>query len=338
MSQQSETVWKGYAIHDIKKPTEFKVIDFEPKRAGDYDIDIEITCCGICASDVHTITGGWSEDIIIPMITGHEVAGRVARVGPKVTEFKSDNENYCVTGGVDTYNAKYENGDIAHGGYATAIRAHERFVFKLPDGLSDEDAAPMLCGGLTVYGPLKNYGVGKGTKLGLLGLGGLGHFAVMFANALGAEVTVLSHSADKEDDARKMGAKHFINTSEKDFAKGHEHEFDIILSTVDAATAIALADYFPLLKLHGRFHSVGLPNDAVEINFMSMAGNAANLSVSHIGSKKQAQEMLQLAADKGLKTWKEILPMQEAGKGVQNLLDNKVRYRSVLMQDITKSA
>ncbi|KAM0790296.1 hypothetical protein ACM66B_005597 [Microbotryomycetes sp. NB124-2] len=361
MSNAEEITWKGYAIHDVDKPTTFKVVDFKPKTPGDYDIDIAVNCCGICASDVHTITGGWGRDIILPMITGHEIAGKVVRVGPKVTEFKvgdragvgaqvcscfecepckTDNENYCVTGGVDTYNAKYENGDIAHGGYSTAARVHERFVFPIPDGLADEDAAPMMCGGLTVFGPLKNYGVTKGTKLAVAGVGGLGHFAIMLGSALGAEVTAISHSADKEQDARKMGATNFVNTSKDDFSKDYDHYFDMILTTIDSSKGLDLAQFFSMLKLHGRLHTVGLPNvdDPPTISFQSMAGNAAQMSCSHIGNKKQAIEMLELAAKNGIKTWKEVLPMKDAGKGVQNLLDNKVRYRTVLVQDITKSA
>ncbi|KAK4049799.1 alcohol dehydrogenase [Microbotryomycetes sp. JL201] len=361
MSSSQETDWRGYAVHNVDKPTSFDLIDFKPKTPGDYDIDIAINCCGICASDVHTITGGWGRDIILPMITGHEIAGKVVRVGSKVTEFKvgdragvgaqvcscfkcepceTDNENYCVTGGVDTYNAKYENGDIAHGGYSTATRVHERFVFPIPEGLADEDAAPMMCGGLTVYGPLKNYGVGKGTKLGVLGIGGLGHFAVMFGAALGAEVTAISHSDSKKDDALKMGAKAFLNTTNEGFEEKYSGYFDMILTTVDASKGLPMEKLFPMLKLHGRLHTVGLPNidDPPSITFQSMAGNAAQLSCSHIGNKKQAIEMLELAAKNGIKTWKEVLPMKDAGKGVQNLLDNKVRYRTVLIQDINKSA
>ncbi|SCV73976.1 BQ2448_6406 [Microbotryum intermedium] len=348
--------FKGYAIHDTNKYTEFEVIDFMPKTFGDYDIEIKINCCGVCSSDVHTVTGGWGEPIL-PLITGHEIAGIVTRVGFKSSgEFKvgdragvgaqvcscfecdpckTDNENYCVKGGVDTYNAKYENGDIAHGGYSTGIRVHERFVFRLPDALSDEDAAPMLCGGLTVFAPLKNHGVKEGSKVAIVGIGGLGHFAIQFAKALGAEVTAFSHQADKEEDARAMGVTDFVLTSKKDFAKDYAQKFDLVLSTVDDAAGLPIGELISMLRLFGVFHSVGLPDKPIpELKFQELAGNGASIAVSHIGSKKQANEMLALAAEKGVKTWKEVLPMKDAGKGVQGVKDNKVRYRYVLKVDI----
>ncbi|KAL8292147.1 hypothetical protein RQP46_001613 [Phenoliferia psychrophenolica] len=350
----SDIHFQGYAIHDTAKYTDFKVIDFTPKTFGEYDIDIKINAC-----DVHTLTGGWGEPIL-PLISGHEVAGIVTKVGPKVTEFKvgdragvgaqvcscfecgpckSDNENYCVTGGVDTYNAKYENGDIAHGGYSSGIRVHERFVFPLPEGLSDEDAAPMLCGGLTVFAPMLRFGVKKGTKVGIAGLGGLGHFAVQFAAALGADVTVFSHQADKEADAKKMGASNFVLTTNKDFAKQHAFEFDFILSTIDDAAGIPLPDFFSMLRVHGNFHSCGLPDKPFEpFSPAALASNGASLSVSHIGSKKEVKEMLKLAVAKGVTTYKEVIPMSELAKGIQAVKDNKVRYRYVLKPDFSSSA
>ncbi|KAI5479411.1 zinc-type alcohol dehydrogenase [Pseudohyphozyma bogoriensis] len=307
----SDLQFKGYALHDTNKYTEYEVIDFKPKTFGDYDIDIKINVCGICSSGV------------------------VAKVGPKVTEFKvgdragvgaqvcscfeckpckSDNENYCKKGGVDTYNAKYENGDIAHGGYSTGVRVHERFVFKLPDELKDEDAASMLCGGLTVYSPLVRYGVGPGKNIAVCGLGGLGHYAVQFAKALGADVTVFSHQADKEADAKKMGAKEFVLTTKKDFAKPYAFAFDFILSTVDDSAGLPITDFLPMLAVESHFHSVGLPDKPLpEFQAQALAGNGASISVT---------------------TWKELIPMKDVGKGIQGVKDNKVRYRYVMKVDI----
>jgi len=350
---------KGYAIHDTKKYTDFKVIDFKSKSQGPYDIDIATTYCGVCSSDVHTITGGWGEPIL-PLVSGHEIAGKVVAVGEKVTEFKvgdravvgaqvcscfeckaceNDLENYCMGSGdkgpVDTYNAKYENGDIAHGGYSNGVRVHERFVFAVPEGLKDEDVAPMACGGLTVFAPLEFYGTGPGKKVGIVGIGGLGHFAVQFAAALGAEVTAFTHQGDKIEDAKKMGAKHVVNTSEKEFEKNHAFEFDLLLSTVDDSKAISLPQLTSMLNVHGRLHMVGLPDKELEaFKAQALAGNGASISVSHIGSKVQANKMYKLAAEKGVTTWKEIIPMKDVGKAIEGVKTNKARYRYVLKMDL----
>jgi len=353
----AQTSFKGYAIHDTKKWTDFQLVDFQPKRMEDYDVEIKITYCGVCGSDVHTITGGWSEDIITPMITGHEIVGKVTAVGPKVKEFKvgdragvgaqawscmdcnrckSDNENYCKSQ-VDTYNAKYPHtGDIAHGGYSTGCRVHEQFVFPIPDNLEDKYAAPMLCGGLTVYSPLVRHGAKKGAKVGIVGLGGLGHFGVMFAaQGLESEVTVFSHSNSKKEDAMKMGAKNFVNTSDEDWVKQAGEDFDLIVSTRDVAEGFPIDDFLSILNVHGKFVTCGLPDNPLpQIPAFAFASNGAFFGGTHIGNKKECVEMLKLAASKGIKTWVEELSMKEASKAVQGVKDNKVRYRYVLKQDI----
>merc|ERR1712225_94696 len=309
----AQTSFKGYAIHDTKKWTDFQVVDFQPKRMEDYDVEIKITYCGVCGSDVHTITGGWSEDIITPMITGHEIVGKVTAVGPKVKEFKvgdragvgaqawscmdcnrckSDNENYCKSQ-VDTYNAKYPHtGDIAHGGYSTGCRVHEQFVFPIPDNLEDKYAAPMLCGGLTVYSPLVRHGA-------------------------------------------KMGAKNFVNTSDEDWVKQAGEDFDLIVSTRDVAEGFPIDDFLSILNVHGKFVTCGLPDNPLpQIPAFAFASNGAFFGGTHIGNKKECVEMLKLAASKGIKTWVEELSMKDASKAVQGVKDNKVRYRYVLKQDI----
>ncbi|GAA5876963.1 hypothetical protein JCM1840_007083 [Sporobolomyces johnsonii] len=350
----SDLQFRGYAIKDTSKWTEFELIDFKPKPFGDYDVDIEIFACGICGSDVHTITGGWGKPEL-PLVSGHEVAGLVRAVGPKVSEFKvgdrvgvgaqldscmeckcckNNNENYCPKQ-IDTYNAKYPDGTVTQGGYSTAIRAPEKFVFAIPEGLDFEDAAPMMCAGLTVYSPMKRFGVKKGTKMAVAGLGGLGHFAVMFGTALGAEVTVFSHNPDKEEDARKMGAVDFVLTSKKDWAKDYALSFDYVLSTIDIAEKMPLADIVGTVDINGQLHICAMPDDEFKLQSQLLAGNGISIASNHIGSKKEAQEMLQLAADKGIKTWKQVIPMKDVGKGVQAVKENNVRYRYVLKQDIT---
>jgi len=349
----SELEFKGYAVHDVQRWTEFKVIDFKPKTADEYDVDIAIQYCGICGSDVHTITGGWGE-IPLPLISGHEITGTVQKVGSKVSEFKvgdrvgvgaqvwscgeckpcgSDNENYCPKS-VDTYGAKYPDGVLAHGGYATAIRATEQFVFKIPDELALDDAAPMMCAGLTVFGPMYRWGVKSGHKVAIAGLGGLGHFAVMFAAAMGAEVTVLSHQANKKEDALKMGATDFVCTADEKWQEPLALKFDYVLSTIDIASKMPLDEIISTLNVNGNLHICAMPDDEFKFQSQTLAGNGASISVNHIGSKKEANAMLKLAAEKGIKTWKQVIPMKDVGKGVQGVKDNSVRYRYVLKQDI----
>lgn len=355
MSVGQKTTFKGYAIHDTKKWDEFKVIDYPSKTMEDYDVEIKINVCGVCGSDVHTITGGWGE-AQLPLVTGHEIAGVVTAVGPKVTEFKvgdragvgaqiwscqkcnrckNDNENYCPEQ-VDTYNSKYPHLDEeTQGGYSNGIRAHEAFTFPIPDGIEDKYAASMFCGGLTVYSPLVRYGTGPGKKIGIIGMGGLGHYAVMFAAALGADVTVFSSSMNKKADAERFGAKHFIDYSKEGWTKEAGKDFDFILSTRDVAEGFPVADFLSILNVNAQFNTVGLPdNPFPAFPGFAFASNGCSFGATHIGSKKEVIAMLKLAADKGLKPDIEEYPMKDAKIAVNRVKKNEVRYRAVLIQDL----
>ncbi|GAA5842022.1 hypothetical protein JCM11251_001991 [Rhodosporidiobolus azoricus] len=354
MSGESSIPYRGYTTTSDKWETDYEVRDFEPTEFREDFIEIAIEYCGICSSDVHTLSGGWGE-VKEPLVSGHEIAGKITRVGPKVTEFKvgdygivgaqldscgkckpcnDDNENYCPEA-IDTYNAPEKDGKLTQGGYSTAIRAPEKFVFHLPEGLAPEDAAPMACGGLTVWSPMMRYGVKKGTKMALVGLGGLGHFAVLFGAALGAEVTVFSHQADKKEDALKMGAKEFVLTDGDDWMKPYAVNFDFILSTIDNSKAIPLTDLVTMLYVNGRLHIAAMPDDELPpFKSQALAGNGATLGVNHIGNKKEAEAMFKFAAEKGIKAWKEILPMKDVAKGIRGVHENNVRYRYVLKQDL----
>ncbi|KPV71669.1 uncharacterized protein RHOBADRAFT_67048 [Rhodotorula graminis WP1] len=350
----SNLQFRGYSIKDTAKWTEFEVRDFEPMGERDDTIDIEVKFCGICSSDVHTITGGWG-DINTPLVSGHEVGGIVRKVGKGVKDFKEgdrvcvgaqidacgkcrqcgDNqENYCPEQ-VDTYNAPAWDGKITQGGYSTAIRAPEKFVFRVPEGVELEDAAPMACGGLTVFSPMHRFGVKQGMKVGVAGLGGLGHFAVMFAVAMGAEVTVFTHQQDKVEDAKKMGASDVVLTTEKDWQKKYAFAFDYILCTIDVSKALPLETLTSMLYVNGQLHLCCMPDDPIEaFKTQSLAANGASISVNHIGNKIEAEAMLRLAAEKGVKAWKEMIPMSQVSKGVQGVKNNDVRYRYVLTQDL----
>ncbi|KAK6908002.1 hypothetical protein I203_102003 [Kwoniella mangroviensis CBS 8507] len=354
MSSPTATA-QGYGISDTSKYTDFSVKEFKLKTPQSDDVTLDIEVCGVCGSDVHTITGGWGE-LSAPWVTpGHEIIGKVTHVGDNVKEFKvgqrvgvgaqvlsclrcdrcnGDNEQYCPEQ-VDTYNAKFPDGVESQGGYSTAIRTNQRFVFAIPDAIKSEDAAPMLCAGLTVFSPLVRNGTGPGKTVGIVGIGGLGHFAIQFAHHLGAKVIVFSHSPNKKEDALSLGADEFVSTSDEGFAEKYFDKIDYILSAADA-NSIPLGDLLSTLKIDGKLTSVGLPDEAWEgLKPQSMASNAACVGCSHIGSKKEANQMLKLAAEKGIKPIiDEVLPMSQAAKAIESVKNNTVRYRYVLKQDL----
>lgn len=353
---------KGYSISDTKKWTDFKVIDFDLKPETDDDVTVAIQFCGICGSDLHTINGGWGELSVPAVIPGHEIVGKVTQVGKNVKDIKvgdrvgvgaqvgscmncsscnTNFENYCLGDGkagcVDTYNSKYADGHPAQGGYSTAIRAHERFVFPLPDAIKSEDAASMFCAGLTVYSPLLRNGCGPGKNVAVVGLGGLGHYAVLFAAAMGADVTVISHSPKKKEDALKMGAKEFVATGEnEEWFKAYgqtKKPFDIIINTA-SSNALDLTALLKTCAVYGNIVMCGMPEDAWKVRSQHLAGNGAGVQGSHIGSKEDVKKMLALAAEKNIKPWIEVLDMKECPGALQRVHDNDIRYRFVLKQDL----
>jgi len=344
--------FEGFMVNDQKDWTTFKKQEFKPKKFEDRDVDIKIDACGVCGSDVHTIDGGWG-DAPMPLCVGHEVIGKAIKVGSKVTtvkvgdrvgvgaqiwsclecdQCKSDNENYCPKQ-IGTYGDPYPDGTIAQGGYASHIRAHEYFTFKIPDAISTEEAAPMLCAGITTYSPLVRAGVGPGKTVAIVGMGGLGHFAVMWANALGADVWVLSHTENKKQDALKLGAKHFVLTTDKDWAKPLAFKFDFVLNSADMTHKFNLPDYLSILKVNSTFHQVGLPDEALQLKPQMFMSNGSQLGVSHIGSRPEMFAMLKLAAEKQLHPIIQTLDVGEKGcaEAVQKVKDNHVRYRYTLV-------
>ncbi|TLS23516.1 uncharacterized protein PpBr36_06083 [Pyricularia pennisetigena] len=345
--------FEGFCVDSPKTWNKFSKQELKPKPFEDYDVDVEIEACGVCGSDIHTLTGGWG-DFQGPLCVGHEVVGRAVRVGSKVrSEIKegdrvgvgaqvwaclkckvcqSKNENYCPHM-VDTYNAKYEDGSSAHGGYASHIRAHEYFTFKIPDGLETEIAAPLLCAGITVYSPLFRAGVGPGKKVAIVGIGGLGHLGVQFSKALGAETYAITHSKSKVEDAKKLGAKEVIVSSDEDWHKPYAFTFDFILNAADALDQFDLPAYMSTLNIGGQFHTVGISDKPMpELTAFAFAPNAAKLTGSHLGNHQEMDDMLKLAAEKNVKPWVETVDVSEEGckKAVEGVKDNKVRYRYTL--------
>ncbi|KAF4313011.1 hypothetical protein SLS57_007349 [Botryosphaeria dothidea] len=346
---------EGFCVTDIKNWSKFTKQEFKLKPFGDRDVDIAIDACGVCASDVHTITGGWGSDIPLPLCVGHEIIGKVVKVGKDVTTIKegdrvgvgaqigadltcgnckADQENYCPNS-IDTYGAPYPDGTISMGGYSSHVRAHEYFTFKIPDALETSLAAPMLCAGLTVFSPLKRLGAGPGKKIGIVGIGGLGHFGILFAKALGAEVYAISHSPNKKEDALKLGAKDFIVTKEKNWAEPWKFAFDFIINTADATDKFNLPDYFSTLKVNGSFHMVGFPDNPLpQIQAQVFAPNGCSMGASHIGNRPEMIEMLELAAKQNVKSWVETIDISEEGckQAVERVYNNdNVRFRFTLV-------
>ncbi|KAF1934666.1 NADP-dependent alcohol dehydrogenase C [Clathrospora elynae] len=344
----------AFTVTDIKNWSTFKRQELPLKKFEEHDVDIAIEACGVCASDVHTITGGWGEDIHLPLCVGHEVIGKVVKVGNKVTrvkvgdragigaqigadltcdQCKNDNENYCPNQ-VDTYGAKHTDGTVAQGGYSSHIRGHEYFVFKIPDNIESALAAPMLCAGLTTFSPLKRLGAGPGKKVGIIGLGGLGHFGVLWSVAMGAETYVISHSPSKKDDALKMGAKDFIDTSKKGWADKWKFQLDFVINAADATDKFDLAEYFSILKVNGTFHMVGFPDNKLpSFNAQVFASNGCYMGASHIGNRPEMEEMFQLASKQNIKSWVQEIQLSEDGckEAVERVYKNdNVRYRLTL--------
>ncbi|KAI1773167.1 GroES-like protein [Hypoxylon cercidicola] len=350
--------FEGFMINELGKYKDFKKQTFKPKVFGENDIDIKIECCGVCGSDVHTVTGGWG-DAPTPLCVGHEVVGKAVKVGPQVKDVKvgdrvgvgaqiwsclkcaqckSDNENYCPSQ-VGTYGAPYPkdvdpNETISQGGYSSHIRAHEYFVFPIPDAIPSHLAAPMLCAGLTVWSPLVRAGTGPGKKVAIVGLGGLGHFAVMWASALGAEVTVISHSPSKKADAMKLGASHFVSSGAEGWAKPLAFTFDFVLNSADMTHEFNLDEYLSILKVGCCFHQVGVPDEPLrDLKPQQFMANGSSIGASHIGSRPECLAMLRLAAEKKLFPFVETLPVSEkaCAEAVERVKKNDVRYRFTLV-------
>ncbi|CAG7928075.1 unnamed protein product [Penicillium olsonii] len=330
--------------------------EFEPKPWEETDVDIKISHCGICGSDLHTLRSGWGPSNY-PCCVGHELVGTAVRVGSKATgDIKVGDrvgvgaqsaacqnfdgnckacagglEQHC-TRMVGTYNGTYANGGKSYGGYATYNRAPSHFVIKIPDAISSADAAPMLCGGITTYSPLRQNGCGPGKTVGIVGVGGLGHFGILFAKALGADrVVAISRKSDKKEDALKLGADDFIATGEdEDWATKHAASLDLIISTA-SSSKMPIVQYCGLLRVRGTFIQLGAPEDgALEIPAFALIVKGMKLGGSLIGSPDEIREMLALAAEKGIKPWIQERPMKDANQAILDMDKGDARYRYVL--------
>ena len=342
----TSTTVAAYAAPAAKAPLERTTI--ARRAVGTHDVLIDIHYAGICHSDIHQAREGWGE-AIFPMVPGHEIAGVVAEVGPGVTRFavgdrvgvgcmvdscrECDNcaaglEQYCDQGMVPTYNGLDKNGEPTYGGYSTRVVVDENYVLRVPDALSLDVAAPLLCAGITTYAPLRHWNAGPGKKVAIVGMGGLGHMAVKIAHALGAEVTVLSQSLRKQDDGLRLGAEHYRATSDPRTFEDLAGSLDLIVSTVSAP--LDLNQYLSLLKTDGALVNVGAPEAPISLNLFSVIAGRKTLAGSMIGGIAETQEMLDFCAEHGLGAEIELITAAEINEAYERVLSSDVRYRFVI--------
>jgi alcohol dehydrogenase (NADP+) len=312
------------------------------------DVQIDIEYCGICHSDVHQVRDEWGGSIF-PMVPGHEIAGRVTAVGAEVKRFSvgdrvgvgcmvdscgeceyclAGEEQFCVKGNVQTYNGREYDGTPTYGGYSQQIVVKDRFVVHIPESLELQDAAPLLCAGITTYVPLKHWGVGKGTKVAVVGMGGLGHVGVQIAAAMGAEVTVLSQTLSKKEDGLRFGAKEYYATSDRETFKQLRSSFDLILNTVSANFDINA--YLRLLRVDGTLVTVGAPPAPYDVHAFSLIGGRRRLAGSAIGGLPDTQEMLDFCAEHGVRPAIELIAADAVDGAYERVVSSDVRYRFVI--------
>jgi uncharacterized zinc-type alcohol dehydrogenase-like protein len=338
----------------------FQAVEIERRDLRDDDVRIDIAFAGICHSDIHTVRDEWGA-AHYPIVTGHEIAGTVSAVGDAVTRFKvgdrvgvgclvdscgecehckNGQEMFCSKGSVGTYNSQNYDGEWAAGGYSQQIVFTERMVMRVPDGIELDEAAPLMCAGITTYSPLKRWGAGPGRKVAVVGVGGLGHMAVKLAAAMGAEVTTLSRSMAKADDAKELGSSNHIATSDAGAMKAARGSFDLIVNTVSAD--LDMDTYVRLLRPNGALVNVGLPPSKLSVNPGSLIGGNKVLSGSNIGGIGETQEMLDFCAEHGIGATIEKIDASDTttvDTAYDEVVAGKVRYRYVIdTATITPSA
>jgi uncharacterized zinc-type alcohol dehydrogenase-like protein len=338
---------KGFAALSAKAPIAPYSFERRDPRASDVVIDIKY--CGICHSDIHQARDEWGGSVF-PMVPGHEIAGVVRAVGSKITKYKVGDrvsvgcfvdscrhcancrqnlDQYCLEGITPTYNGYERDGQaLSQGGYSNVIVVNEDYVLRMPDSIPLDKAAPLLCAGITLYSPLMHWKAGPGKKVGIVGLGGLGHMGVKIARALGAEVTVLSQSDRKREDALRMKAQHFLSTADKKVFTQHANSFDLIINTVSAE--IDMNDYFGLLKTDGALVAVGIPEKPLTVQPASLISMRRTYAGSMIGSMRETQEMLDFCAQQEIMPEIEVIAPSEINAAWERVVKSDVRYRFVI--------
>jgi uncharacterized zinc-type alcohol dehydrogenase-like protein len=328
------------------KPFERGTIELRDPRP--HDVVIDIAYAGICHSDIHQAREEWGP-ALFPMVPGHEIAGTVSAVGSEVSKYKvgdrvgvgcfvdscrecanckAGQEQYCLKGEVPTYNGKGYDGEPTFGGYSRGVVVDENYVLGIPEGIGLDEAAPLLCAGITLYSPLKHWGAGPGKKVAIVGMGGLGHMGVKIAHALGAEVTVLSQTLSKQEDGMRLGADHYYATSDEQTFTDLAGHFDLIVNTV--AASLDVDAYLGLLGLDGTLVNVGIPETADTFHAFSLAGMRRSMAGSKIGGIRETQEMLDFCAEHGLGAEIETISIDDVDGAYERVVASDVRYRFVI--------
>ncbi|MGF6758665.1 NAD(P)-dependent alcohol dehydrogenase [Paraburkholderia sp. GAS334] len=332
-----------------------KLAPFELQRRAlrDHDVQMDVLFCGVCHSDLHTARNEW-KNTVYPAVPGHEIVGRVTAVGPQVSNYKVGDlvgvgclvdscrtcpsckeglEQYCEVGFVGTYNGQdRETGEYTYGGYSTAIVVDEAFVLSVPKNLDPAGVAPLLCAGITTYSPLRQWGAGPGKKVGIVGLGGLGHMGVKIAHAMGAHVVLFTTSTSKVEDAKRLGADEVVISKNPEEMAAHANSFDFILNTV--AAQHDLNPFINLLKRDGTMTLVGAPeHDHPSPQVFNLIFKRRRLAGSLIGGIAETQEMLDFCGEHGITSDIEMIPMQKINDAYERMLKSDVKYRFVIDMD-----
>jgi uncharacterized zinc-type alcohol dehydrogenase-like protein len=336
----------AYGATSVSEPLE--PLTIERRELGAKDVHIDIKFCGICHSDIHFARGEWG-DIEYPLVPGHEIAGIVAAVGPEVTKFKvgdrvgvgclvnscgecssceKGEEQYCIPGSTQTYGMKDEDGTTTQGGYSSDVVVKEGFVLSIPDEIELDKAAPLLCAGITTYSPLHHWKAGPGKKVAVVGMGGLGHMAVKIADAMGAEVTVLSRTLSKEEDGKKLGADHYYATEDDKTFEELEGTFDLIINTVSAK--LEIDKFLGLLAIDGTIVNVGAPPEPLPVSAFNLIFGRKSFAGSAIGGIEETQQMLDFCAEKGIAPEIEKIGVDGINDAWERVLKSDVRYRFVI--------
>jgi uncharacterized zinc-type alcohol dehydrogenase-like protein len=345
---------KAYAAKNATDP--LTPFSFERRNLGNDDVQIEILYCGVCHSDLHTVRSEWG--IAYPCVPGHEIVGRVLKVGKDVNKFKEgdtvgvgcmvdscrtcanckDNlEQFCEKGAIFTYNSPDKHtGGITYGGYSESIVVDKEFVLKIPKNLDLAATAPLLCAGITTYSPLRYHNVTKGQKVGVVGLGGLGHVGVKLAKAMGAYVVVFTTSANKVEDALRLGADEVVNSKNEDEMQKHLNSFHFILDTVSAKHDINA--YLLMLRRDGNLTQVGVPPESLLLSVSTLIFGRRSLSGSLIGGIKETQEMLDFCGKHNVTADIELIPIQNINEAYDRLVKSDVKYRFVIDMASLKQA
>jgi len=337
---------KGFAA--LKAGSDLALFHFERRNVGAHDVLLNIRYCGVCHSDIHQARDEWG-DSIFPMVPGHEIIGTVQQVGDAVTKFQEDNiagvgcfvdscrtctfctqgqEQYCEKGMILTYNGRDKQGDVTYGGYSNQIVVDENYLLRIPSELEIEGTAPLLCAGITTYSPLRQWGVGKGHRLAVMGLGGLGHMAVKLGRALGADVTVFSRSENKQKVAERLGAIDYVSTSQDGVFARYARKFDFMIDTISAPHD--LNAYLDLLKTDGTLIVVGVPDQPLAIDPFSLILRRRRVVGSLIGGIRETQDMLDFCGEHGITSDVEVISIQDINHAYERVVRGDVQFRFVI--------